>query len=743
MSSNAQRRRSSFAAGDWIIEPELNAIRKDGQEWHVEPKVMQVLLTLSSQPDHVFSKEEIISAVWPDTFVSEDVLTRCISILRRITGDKPQTPRFIQTVPKVGYRLVAPLAETPLPEPAPILSSPPSSAVAVLSSAEVASPQPVVVSATHHAPHYRSRIAWALSGLLVVLAFGGIWFTIRNHRHAAGSEPAAFRTRTFTSYPGEQIEPAISPDGRTIAFVRIAEDGSSERIYLKTLVNESLRELTHDNDFQYSPAWSPDGSQIAYFARSGEGIGLFIASATSASPARRVFVPREETDWEQGAISWSPDGKSLVFPDHADDAPSSSIFRLDLTNHRVQPITAPPSGWEGDLNPVWSPDGKRIAFTRASESAVRDIYYLSVADGSVHQVTHDRKNIDSLTWNRDGASIVYSSNREGKYALWQVALDGSAPVRLPLGTEDAYQPSIGPLPGQIAYTQGSAIWSTDRIHEAANPADRMVPILSSTQQDSAPALSPDQRFFVFQTRRSGDQELWIASVDGASLRQLTFFGGPLTGSPSWSHSGSQIVFDSRPGEHSHIFAIPAAGGHVTQLTFGDANDIIPRWSIDDQTVFFRSNRGGRWQLWRISAHGGDPRPVTNGDGIVQQQSADGKWLYYTRPSESGLWRIALSGGPEERVLPQPAAGYWGYFQVTPKGIYFLDHDAHHDALRVYMPESGETKLVVDLPHAPPAYQGLTVGHDGKVILMTDERDAERHITLVESYRQDASSHTRP
>lgn len=736
MSPEVQPQRKPFAAGDWIVEPELNALRKDGREWHVEPKVMQVLLTLASQPDHVFSKGEIIASVWPDTFVSEDVLTRCISILRRITGDKPHTPRFIQTVPKVGYRLVAGLNDAPASSPAahslpPLPASLPSDASAAVSAKL---PEPKEHSTPSSPAHRRNRLTWTLSALLVIFAIGSILFAVRQRRHTAGAEDTTgFRTRTFTSYPGEQIEPAFSPDGRTIAFVRIGEDGSSERIYLKTLVNESLRELTHDNDLQFSPTWSPDGSQIAYFARSGNSIGLYIASATSGGPVRRVYVPHQVTNWEQGALSWSPDGKSLIFPDHAGEAPSSSIFRLDLTSLLALPITAPPAGWEGDLNPAWSPDGKHIAFTRASESAVRDVYFLTVADGSVHQVTHDHKNIDSLTWNRNGATILYSSNREGKYALWQVGLDGATPVRLPVGTEDAYQPSVGPRPGQIAYTQGSAIWSTDRIQSAANPAERMVPILSSTQQDSAPSLSPDQHFFVFQTRRSGDQELWIASIDGSSLRQLTFFGGPLTGSPSWSHSGNQIAFDSRPGEHSHIFAIPAAGGHVTQLTFGDANDIIPRWSIDDQTVFFRSNRGGRWQIWKVSAHGGDPQRITNDDGIVQQQSPDGRWLYYTRAGEPGLWRVALGGGAETRVLPQPTAGYWGYFQVTPKGIYFLDHDTHHDALRLYLPESGEIKTVVDLPHAPPAYQGLTVSHDGKVILMTDERDAERHITVVESY----------
>ena len=103
--------RAPFQAGDWTVEPELNCLRKDDQEKHLEPKVMKVLLALAEHPNHVVTKEDLIAAVWPGTFVSDDVLTRCISVLRRVTQDDATMPHFIQTVPKVGYRLLAPIHE--------------------------------------------------------------------------------------------------------------------------------------------------------------------------------------------------------------------------------------------------------------------------------------------------------------------------------------------------------------------------------------------------------------------------------------------------------------------------------------------------------------------------------------------------------------------------------------------------------------------------------------------------------
>jgi hypothetical protein len=368
---------------------------------------------------------------------------------------------------------------------------------------------------------------------------------------------------------------------------------------------------------------------------------------------------------------------------------------------------------------------------------VRDICWISVKDGKLHQLTSDRTNIDSLTWDAGGASIIFSSNRGGKYGLWKMGLKGARPERLPVGAEDAFQPAVGPKPGQFAYAQGSSIWSILRLRASAAAKEGSPEpehILSSTQQDSAPSLSPDGSFFAMQSQRSGSQEIWISSIRGDSLRQLTFLGGPLTGSPSWSNQGGSILFDSRPDGHSHIFVVQAAGGTPKQLSFGNANDIVPRWSHDDKVIYFRSNRGGRWQLWKIATSGGEPEPVTTGDGIEPQESFDGKWLYYTRGDEDGIWRVPTSGGPEVQISHQPDAGYWGYWKVEPRGIFYLDRDKAHASIRVLDPESGKTSLFVNLQQMPPLYAGITVVDQGRVALMTDEHDAGRHITLVEAER---------
>ena len=723
--TRVEERRTDFQVGEWIVQVELNSLTRDEVVRHIEPKVMKVLLTLAAQQGRVVPKEELISAVWPDTFVTDDVLTRCISILRRITEDDPHTPHFIQTIPKVGYRLVAPISELPAETQDNLASIPDSSSLA---------PAPPSVHSQASSPPGLHVIWWIVS--VAVLIFATLltaWSYQRSKTKLVGA-PISFRTIQFTSYSGEQIQPAFSPDGRQIAFVWIPEDTASRRIYIKTIGTEEVKQLTSDSDEQFSPTWSPDGRQIAYLARTKDGLSLSVVDVTSrAAPPRKLLIPQEPSHWEQGALSWAPSGKSLIYPDHSGTSPDSSIFLLDLHTFNTRSITTPPAGWEGDLNPAHSPNGRWIAFTRASETAVRDIYFMSTTTGELFQLTHDHMNIDSLAWTADSSFIIFSSNRGGKYGLWKIGLKDKVPERLPVGTEDAYQPAVGPKAGELAYTQGSAIWSILRLQQSSGKesAVQSDAVLTSTQQDSAPSLSPDGLFFAFQSRRSGNQEIWIASQAGDQLRQLTFMAGPLTGSPSWSNHGNKILFDSRPGGHSHIFCIPAAGGRPKQLTFGDANDITPRWSHDDQSIYFRSNRGDRWQLWRVSAAGGDPQPVTTGDGIVPQESPDGKWLYYTRGNEDGIWRVSPRGGPETQVLTQPSAGYWGYWQVTSRGIFYLDRGASSSAIRLFNPDTKLTSLYATLKQVPPIYAGLTVAQGGKTVLLTDQHDAGRHITLIQ------------
>jgi len=725
--------RTPFAIEDWIVEPEFNQLSQGDIRRRIEPKVMSVLLQLAAQPQRLVSKDDILRAVWPDTFVGEDALTRCISVLRHTLSDNPHNPRFIKTVSKSGYCLLAvvrpvdpPLAEVHrIDPPMPTRNTEP---VSPRSTESTVAPPHIAVA--------KRRPGFTAAALVLSLALASgiaIWAV-----HASRPRPIQAPIRTFqlTTNAGEQSRPALSPDGKRLAFVWTKEGGGHQHIYVKEMGSESLLRLTNLNEDEFSPTWSPDGTQIAFLSSSASGLGLYVATVAASPSIRKVYIPEETTRWDQGALSWSPDGKNFVLVDHMGAQPSSSIFLIDVETLRAHVLTDPPTGWEGDLSPVFSPDGEKIAFLRASESWVVDLYWISTHGGEAHQITHDGKTINGITWSSDNRSIVFSSNRAGQYALWKVALDGSAPVRMPVGTEDATQPAI-PLSGNnLAFVEYSAIFGILHVSASKDLSRDFKPslIVSSTAQDSAPSASPDGSQFAFQSWRSGNQQIWVSTIDGQSLRQLTPSDTNLTvtGSPSWSPSGDRILFDSRVDGHAHIFVIPAAGGRPQQVTFGEVNDIVPRWSADGRSIYFRSNRGGRWQLWKLAANGGAPQPLTTDDGIVAQESPDGQWLYFARGGEDGIWRMPASGGPAVRILDEPAAGYWAYWAVNHNGIYFLSIKQQTPSIEIFNPTTLKTSVFAKLNRLPPVYSGLSLLHDGHDVLISDKYDAGSHISLAQS-----------
>jgi Tol biopolymer transport system component len=303
-----------------------------------------------------------------------------------------------------------------------------------------------------------------------------------------------------------------------------------------------------------------------------------------------------------------------------------------------------------------------------------------------------------------------------------------------VGTENATQPAISPNGKDLAFVQGSAISGIQRITVSGDSRKpKETQIVSSSAGDSSPSLSPDDAQFAFQSWRSQTRQIWVSSIDGQSLRQLTQLDGVVSGpgSPAWSPEGGRILFDARIYGHAHIFVISATGGSATQITFGDVNDIVPRWSADGRFIYFRSNRGGRWRLWKLPVSGGMPQPVTSDDGFVGQESPDGKWLYFARDAENGLWRMPAAGGEAVRILDQPMAGYWGHWAVSRNGIYFLDQRQSPPSISLYDPVTQKTTCFVKLNWLPQAYAGLSPLHDGRELLFSDKHDANSHISVAQ------------
>ena len=203
-----------------------------------------------------------------------------------------------------------------------------------------------------------------------------------------------------------------------------------------------------------------------------------------------------------------------------------------------------------------------------------------------------------------------SAGNTGDVALWRIPLrrpgdpNGSRPPAMNVVSP----PSPCSRAGWPSHVQArdENIWRL-ALSAPGRPSGAPVSLTGSTLSELNAQFSPDATRIVFESLRSGAQEIWVADQDGRNALQLTSFNGHRGGTPAWSPDGQSIAYDVRDDEgQGDIYVIPARGGAAVRLTNHPADDLVPSWSRDGRSIYFGSTRTGRFQIWKVSARGGEP-----------------------------------------------------------------------------------------------------------------------------------------
>lgn len=704
------KHRCCYQFGPFRLDPSARALERDGQRVPITGKVFDALVILVENHGRVVEKDELLSALWPDTIVEESNLAQNISSLRKILGETGRDRSYIATASGRGYSFVA-----------EVIESTPDGAVPAVPGPEPA--QSVTLRA----------LAWPLA--LIVLAGSAVFLV--SGRAGSGSMDQPFRVMSFTDDPGTETMPAFSPDGNRLAYVWQRAKEEQGDIYIKVVGAGSAVRLTSSPGWHLFPAWSPDGRFIAFFRAGGIRNGLYLIPALGGS--ERQIVSLDGNECGSGKIAWSADG-THVFASFGFGGKQSRIFSMAVASGDRTPITSPRSSDIGDYDPSISPDGRSLAFLRTSAASVADLYVVQVSGGEPRRLTFDGMRISGYTWSNDGQEILAFSDRGGISGLWRVPVSRSwispQTPRLALRGDDLELPALSKA-GYLAYAQVSANINVWRLDLAASASERKLrPALHSTGMQSDASFAPDGKHVAYWTRRSGSTEIWISDDSGNSPMQLTSFEGPHTGSPRFSPDGSKIAFDSRPGGNPDIFVMSADGGTPRRLTSEPSEDVVPSWSRDGRWIYFASNRGGSWQVWKMPSSGGKAIQVTRGGGFAGQESFDGQSVYYAKSRDNGgLWRVPVNGGKEEPVIS--GLRNWGWWALAQKGIYFIEQQSKQEqcTLKFLTFASADTQEIAVLPKAPIGMTpGMALSPDGRWLLLTQMDNVESDIKLVENFR---------
>jgi len=740
-----------YEFGPFRLDTGERVLLREGQLVPLTPKSFETLIVLVESGGRIIDKEELLTKIWPDTFVEEVSLAKKISLLRKTLGED-FAHQYIETFPRRGYRFVAEVREVWEETPAQAVNRNGQNGSEGARAGELAAESGLETTTPLRSPAYISdqgsrrslagRLGWPAALLAVGLLAGFVVWQFAFRSAPLASKPP-LNAVPLTSFQGRETQAAFSPDGKQIAFTWNGPQGDNPDIYVKLIDAETPLRLTTDAAADTKPVWSPDGRYIAFLRQSADGSAFYLIPALGGAERKLADVLPYQVPGDGNSPYYSPDGKSLAIPDrHLAEEPLS-LFLLSIETGERRRLTLAPAGSLGDYYPAFSPDGKRLAFVRAPRWSTDDLYVLPLAGGEPRRLTFDNLTITGLAWTPDSREIMFTSRRGGSTRhLWRVAADGGTPERVDTVGADVLSPALSPQGNRLAYTQAFDDINIWRIElDAVGKVKAQRELIASTFSDHGPDYSPDGRQIVFASGRSGYNAIWVCESDGSKPRLLYSCGPYVTGSPRWSPDGRWIVFDSRScvagaNGNPDIYLISADGGQPRRLTDGPAEDVVPSWTRDGRWIYFGSNRGGNMQIWKLPVAGGQPVQITTQGGYEAFESTDGQYLYYTKGRGlAGLWRMPVAGGKEELVTDHHQAGLWRYWRVTAQGIYFSTATAAGSLLEFYNFATKQISEVARLERGAERYvPGLAVSPDGRSLLYCRMDHSGSDIMMVENFR---------
>ena len=248
-----------------------------------------------------------------------------------------------------------------------------------------------------------------------------------------------------------------------------------------------------------------------------------------------------------------------------------------------------------------------------------------------------------------------------------------------------------------------------------------------------PSLSPDGQKFVFESDRLGYSDIWYCHRDGTDCTQLTSLHGA-AGTARWSPDGQHVVFEFQSRHYYDIYVVDVYGGRPRLLpTFPESDNGAPNWSRDGKWIYFySSHEKGPVQLWKVPFQGGTPVRITKNGGVYATESDDGRFLYYSKLEQPGVWRMPLNGGPEQRVLDQPEGYLWFNWALSSTGIYLHSNTGIEKGRIEFFDFATHKRTVIAV--VEKSIHGLALAPDGKSLLYGQQDSEDYSIMLVKNFR---------
>lgn len=601
---------------------------RDGKCVPLTPKVYDTLEILIENKGRLLEKDELMQRLWPDRFVEESNLSSNIKMLRKALGDDAGHPRFIETVPRRGYRFIAEVR--PLNESVSQIDK--------------------GVSDDRTLLEQRRYILISVAAVLLISVFG-IAFIWVGGKGLFRSKQAKF-TRLTTSKRVTNL--AIVPDGKAIVFSQ--KEGVGESLWLRQIETGGQTQILPPQDAEFvGLTVSPDGRSAYYSAFSKNSAVLTLSRVTLDGG-----IPERISDIDTDvSVSFSPDGKEFAFIDTHSSIKETElkIADADGANQRVVIKTV------GDsrtipffkASPVaWSPDGETLACAVRETDQNGSFYKILLIDpltgGEKYLSDKVWSAVENLVWkDAENLALIELELNSPVNRIWQVSRR-TGEARQLTNDLNGYE-WLGTMAGQLVTLQKN-VFSSLHVAEFAENENSLSAkqIFGESGLIESVGWSRDEKIF-YNSASSGRNEIWQINADGTAPHQLTSDSNLILNF-AVSPVDDSFVFSSLQNGKISLAAVDLTGQNIRQLTDG-SSDILPAYAPDGETVVFQRGTSPP-TLWSISQLNNEPpNQLTGYQATNPSISPDGKQIafhFMDYGRQDPHWKLGLIDSETRKFL---------------------------------------------------------------------------------------------
>jgi DNA-binding winged helix-turn-helix (wHTH) protein/Tol biopolymer transport system component len=699
MSAAASGSRPDFHLGDWLVRPSLATIERNADAAHITPRSMAVLLYLADARGAVVTRNELLDSVWPGMSVTPDALSQCLVELRKAFRDDPKHPAVIQTIPKLGVRLLLPVAPV-----------------------EVADVQTQRSAARESRLRRPLLILTSIAGVTVAGA-ALLWITTPRDEWRDPLVGADFTP--VTDFIGSEEHGAISPDGRFIAFVS-DRDGAWD-IFVGPTGTGDFRNLTQGRlaDLR-NPAvrmlnFSPSGAEVLIWSAKNQSWSIPVVGGDLHSGPAGI-----------AEIDWSRDRRRVVYHPAAPGDPLLVAGADEIA--RGERIHMAPSGIHCHF-PLWSRDGRTIYFVQGFVPDEMDLWQIAARGGEPQRLTWHNSRVSFPTL-LDERTLLYLATAPDGSGPWIHALDLEKRVtRRVKSASSAYTSLAATADGQrlIATVPHptASLWSVQLTDGIARP-DAVTQIPIHTQRGVSPRLGPGS--LLYRAPKAGTDALWRHEGSADTRELWSGRDGRVIAGPALSADGQRVAFTVQSHGRTWLYLMSSDGSGARKLAQQLDVRGAPAWSPDGKWIAIAALQGAEPRLFKIPDGDGPAVALSDDYALDPVWSPSGSFLVYSGADVGTVFEVrAIGASGEPHVIPKLSltrgSRRLAFLGADERTLVILEGTQARKEFWAIDLRSGSRRALTDLGPGP-VIGDFDVAADGRSIVFDRSRE-ESDLTLIE------------